>query len=724
LSLLVLSPILFLGLLEAGLRLGGYGYPTGFFLGPDAGGTCTANYRFEWRFFPRSLAREPWPCFLSAKPAKSIRIFVLGGSAAMGTPDPAFNFGQILAVMLREQYPGVQFEVVNGAMTAINSHVVREIARDCAAREPDLFVVYLGNNEVIGPYGPGTIFQRWSSSLTMVRSSIWAKSTRVGQLLGDVAGYFHRNENAPGSWRGMEMFLSNPVTADDPRLTVVYDNYRRNLVDICGIARRAGAPVILATVAVNLRDCPPFASLHRPGLAPEDLAKWESIYKAAGELEAGNRWHEAIQQYEAAAKIDDRFAELPFRIGLCLMKVGRWAEARERFELARDLDVLRFRADSRINAIIREVAGEQEAAGVRFVDAERALAPSDPDSKGIVGGDLFYEHVHLTFAGNYVLARAVLDQVCAALPQLAALGKPGVLPSKQRCAELLAMTPWDEYQSAAKMVELTSRKPFTNQLNHGLRQAEARQRRDGLRKLASTPQAMQAAWRIYEAALAKSPDDWSLHRHFGMLAMHGGRLDVAVEHLRLSAERLPWIASTQNDLGVALAGRGQIAESIAHYQKALEIKPDYAEAHNNLGNVLAGRGQVAEAIAHYQSALEIEPDYAEAHNSLGIALSIRGQADEAIAHYEKALEIKPDYAEAHNSLGAVLAMRGQIAEANAHFQKAVEIDPDCAEAHNNLGNVLAGRGQVDEAIAHYRRAVEIKPDFAEPRRHLESLGAK
>ena len=85
------------------------------------------------------LARDPHPCTLSAKPAGTVRIFVLGESAAMGTPDPSFNFGRILGVMLREQYPGMQFEVVNGAMTAINSYVTREIARDCAARQPDLF---------------------------------------------------------------------------------------------------------------------------------------------------------------------------------------------------------------------------------------------------------------------------------------------------------------------------------------------------------------------------------------------------------------------------------------------------------------------------------------------------------------------------------------------------------------------------------------------------------
>ena len=60
----------------------------------------------------------------------------------------------------------------------------------------------------------------------------------------------------------------------------------------------------------------------------------------------------------------------------------------------------------------------------------------------------------------------------------------------------------------------------------------------------------------------------------------------------------------RNNLGIALAGRGQIDAAIAHYQKVLEIKPD-AEAYNNLGLALAGRGQINAAITHYQKALEI-----------------------------------------------------------------------------------------------------------------------
>ncbi len=51
----------------------------------------------------------------------------------------------------------------------------------------------------------------------------------------------------------MEIFLKNPVAADDPCLPAVYENYWRNLAGICGIARGDGAEVVLSTVAVNLR---------------------------------------------------------------------------------------------------------------------------------------------------------------------------------------------------------------------------------------------------------------------------------------------------------------------------------------------------------------------------------------------------------------------------------------------------------------------------------------
>ena len=112
-----------------------------------------------------------------------VGVGLLGGSAALGIPDPGFNAGAILEVMLAATYPDAKFEVVTAAMTAINSHVVLPIARECPDRQPDLFIINLGNNHVDGPIGAGTIFARSKSQASLgmihrIRSGSTAWSSR------------------------------------------------------------------------------------------------------------------------------------------------------------------------------------------------------------------------------------------------------------------------------------------------------------------------------------------------------------------------------------------------------------------------------------------------------------------------------------------------------------------------------------------------------------------
>ena len=85
--------------------------------------------------------------------------------------------------MLRERFPAVKFEVVNTGSVAINSHVVLRIAQQLADQRPDLFIIYSGNNEVVGPYGPGTVLTSSGMSIPVIRSSIFLRSTRIGQLV-------------------------------------------------------------------------------------------------------------------------------------------------------------------------------------------------------------------------------------------------------------------------------------------------------------------------------------------------------------------------------------------------------------------------------------------------------------------------------------------------------------------------------------------------------------
>jgi tetratricopeptide (TPR) repeat protein len=749
----VLAPLLFLAALEVGLRLARYGEPTAFYLGPDADGNYTTNLRFGWRFFPPAIARNPIPACLAPKPAGTVRVFVLGSSAALGMPSPAFSFGRILEAMLRDRYPGLQFEVVNAAMTAVNSHVVLEIARDCAARQPDLYVVYMGNNEVVGPYGPGTVFEQWSPSRSLIRANIWLKSTRTGQLIGNAIQHV-RGSSDLSAWRGMEMFMANQVAADDPRLKAVYDNFHQNLTDLCAAARRSGAPVILSTVAVNLKDFPPFASKHRPDLSADDLAKWDAVYQAGVELESKSQWREALAKYEAAAQIDGQFADLAFRKARCLAASGRLEGARKCYAAARDLDVLRFRADSQINAAIRQMAAEQEPFGVRLADAERALAESDLSPGGIPGEELFYEHVHLTFDGNYLLARSVLEQVEAALPQLTAARKTGEVLTRKQCAEALTFTLWDEAQLTEQMTEELSRPPFTNQLDHAAELAKKRDRLDRLMSQAMAPQAMREARRSYEEALKKSPDDWQLYFRHGNLALATGNSELAAEQLRAALQRYPLETMIYINLGDAERQNGRIDEAIANYKKAIEIEPGSAKAHYSLGSTfLASRRyeeavrhfqqslavdagsvmghyylaaalgrckRIDDAIAEYQKAVEIDPQFIMAHYNLGVLLAARGRKDDAAAHAKKALETETGNAAVHVNLGMALADNGDTDQAITQYEKALAIDPQCITAHINLGVALAAQGQKADAIAEYRKALEIEPHYAAARCKLGS----
>ncbi len=757
LASVIIVPLLLFTLLEIGLRLGGYGYPTQVFIKAGDSGTYRTNIEFGWRFFPRNLARAPLYKSIRAKPQGTIRIFILGESAAQGVPDPAFGFGPILEIMLRERYPGVKFDVVNAAMTAINSHVVLEIARDCAAHQPDLFVIYMGNNEVIGPFGPGTVFQKWSPSLPLIRANIRMKSLRLTQLLDDATSSFNSRKNSHG-WRGVEMFMGNPVAADDPRLAAVYENFRRNLVDICSEGRSADAAVILSTVGANLRDCPPFISQHRAGILNADLDKWKSLYSSGIELEDNRNWPEALAKYEAAAQIDDRYAELHFRMGRCLEGGGRFREAKEKFQAALDLDALRFRADTIINKAIREVAAAQEKHGIYLADPEQSLSANSVAAGSIPGSDLFYEHVHLTFEGNHFLAGSILGRVETALPQLARFRKTDSILSKEQCADALLLTPWDERHFMAQMAEMISRPPFTNQLDYRNRIDAMRSRVNSLSIRLSTHEAFQDIRKRFESALEKAPDDWNLRYRLAKLLLEIDEPEPAAHHLNIALKQYPWNPELYNALGVAKQRSGHSEEAIANYRKAIEMYPYAASFYSGLGAILADLGQNDEAIANfermleidpgsetariwignirikqedfveaadqYKKALEINPANVETNRLLGLVLAKQGRPGAAVDYLERALKLDPVNEPAHFNLGEALYNLGRYPEAAAHFQKNVEINPQNAVAYYWLGKIMLARGQTGDAVENFRRALDINPNFAEARIELQALLAR
>jgi Tfp pilus assembly protein PilF len=103
-------------------------------------------------------------------------------------------------------------------------------------------------------------------------------------------------------------------------------------------------------------------------------------------------------------------------------------------------------------------------------------------------------------------------------------------------------------------------------------------------------------------------------------------------------------------------------------REAIRLKKDFAEAHNNLGNALADKGQLDEAIKEYREAIRLKKDDAMAHSNLGTVLREKGQLDEAITAYREAIRLKKDWAEAHCNLGLVLRDQGRFEDALAALQ--------------------------------------------------------
>lgn len=709
---IVIIPLLVLVILETGLCIFGFGYPTDFFKKIEGQNAYTGNTCFGWRFFPRSLARVPVMFHMAGeKKPGTYRIFVLGGSACI-TPAPEYGFARVLEVMLRERYPQTRFEVVITAMTAINSHVVRCIAEDCARHEPDLLIVYLGNNEVIGPFGAGTVFGGFLPNRFAIRSGLMLKSTALGQLIESIVRSIGGKRDRFGEWKGMEMFLGNRLPADDVRLQRIYDSLRGNLEDICKAGNGAGAGVLVCTMGVNLKDCAPFASMHRPDLEKIDKAGWDTLYQKGIALEEQGHHSQAAQLFAAASQIDDRHAELHFRLARCEYAMGRYGKALEHYELARDLDVLRFRADSRINETIRRVASGRERENVFFLDAAKVFEECDATPHGVPGEELFFEHVHLRYAGNYTLARAIFERLQEILPESvkgSAPSRNSEPASMERCAEMLALTGYNRYWINRTVYELISEPPFTNRANQDEQLRKAFREFDTLKKNDSRTGHDEAAT-VYRKAISLAGDDIMLRNNYGLLQLARHRYNDALENWEFIRSRLPEDPYVEIRIGTTLALMGRKTRARASFDRILELTFHSVKSYNDIANSLAQLEFIPRAISYYRRALKIDPDNSVTHSNLGRALARAGRFEEAIEEYLEADRLSPGQRPVLKNIGLAYFESGKYREAAEYFTRVIEINPYDVLACDRLAQCLAGQGKLDEACRWFAAAARIRPD--------------
>jgi tetratricopeptide (TPR) repeat protein len=696
LAAVVLGPILFFGVLELALRLGGYGYSTNFFLDGSAiegRPVWMENMRFNRWVFPRDIDPPPNPVpFIlpKEKADKTYRIFVLGESAAMGFPDPSMSFARVLEVMLRARYPDIRFEVINASMVAINSHVVLQIARQCAACKPDLFIVHLGNNEVVGPYGAAGVLGPFSPSLPMIRTNMALKSTRTGQLIERLMQSLPRKNQGQLTWEGMLTFINSQIRADDSRMPRIYSHYEANLRDICRVGQDAGIPVVLCTIPVNLKDCAPFQSLHAPALDDGQLAAWEQLYQTGTRLEGEKKYADAIRSYQEADRLDPGYAEIPYRTARCLLAQGDNAGAGREFARARDLDVLRFRTDSHINGIIRDMVASHAEQGVRLADAEQEFARAS--SGGIAGEEFFLEHVHMNFKGNWLLARVLFDTISNLAPTVleARAAEPGGALAEELCARRLARTEWDEFKLGMDLYEpLIRQPPFTFQYDHH-EQCQKWEQRLGALDDRLKSGGIDKAISAYQAAVQANPQDWMLRANFGRL----------------------------------LSSRNRLAEAQQQYREVLRLFHHNWEAYVMVGGLDLKLNQPRDAEKVFRQGIQLDPLNMQLPLCLADALEAQGKYPEARTILDVELQKHPSRVDTLRAIGRFLYRRGKLEESKARLNLALQRRPRSADVHLELSALALREDNVNEAIRLMDEALELRPDWPDLRKQVDELKKK
>jgi tetratricopeptide (TPR) repeat protein len=682
LAAIVLFPLLVFSLTEICLRMAGFGHDTAFFkrVRIDGRDFLVNNDDFVLRFFPPQLARLPAALRMEAeKPPGICRIFVLGESAALGDPSPPYGAGRYLQALLSEHFPGRKFEVVNVAITAINSHAILPIARECARHQGDFWIIYMGNNEMVGPFGAASVFGVQAPPRSLAQLSLELQKTRTGQLLLAVGRRLKGQNADAASWGGMQMFLGHQLPPEDPRKETVYRNFRENLHDIVCAGLDSGAHVILNTVAVNLKDCPPFGSLP-PGSATH-------------------------------------CADADYRTAQGLLESGDPAAAVE-FQKACDDDLLPFRADSRINGIIRKTAREEAGAGVIFCDASAPSTLDEPPGS-IAGNELFYEHVHFNFEGNYRLGRAWARAIDPLLPPEARIGSSPGWASRETCERRLGLTDWNRDLTLREMAGRRSEPPLNRQSNNARELEELRRQHMALQERMNESTAFQAR-AVYVEAIQRAPDDYLLRFNYGDFLEATGDVTEAVSQWRQVEELLPQYYLGYLQEGRMLERAGRLDEAADRFERTVALNSRAISAWFELSNIHASQGKLPDALGECERARRLEPDEPVFYVCLGRLQSRANNHAAAIDEYRKSIQLRPDYFDGHLALGEELSATGQNDGAEREISEALRLRPDSARAHLALGRVLLQQGRRDAAKQQFQQTLRLEPGNKQAGDYLES----
>ncbi len=331
--------------------------------------------------------------FSLKKDSNTCRIFSLGESTTHGEPyGPPTAFTAWLGINLERIDPNRNWEMINCGGLSYASYRVLPILREVLNYDPDLIVIYCGQNEFLearelsGWKKMPNVVARIASTLSQFRIVQFTTSIMIPT---SAANHEHRITRLTrevdallDSRGGLEKYHRSSLNAP-----AVVASFRWNIQQMIAACQLRNVPLVLVVPTVNLRDCPPFKIEADPNLIAEKSQLAESLWQQAqNDREQPDKARESMRQLLA---IDPLHCGAHYYLGQLAIAEQDWEQARQHLIAAKDFDVCPLRATSAIQQVVRQVAAENR---VWMLDADDLFQSKSPHQ--LVGKPWLIVHVH------------------------------------------------------------------------------------------------------------------------------------------------------------------------------------------------------------------------------------------------------------------------------------------------------------------------------------------
>ena len=550
-------PILILLSFEGILRLAVYGDNLHLFIENPAEGYekyKIVNPEVGKKYFQKFEYTAPAnDIFLADKPENTFRIFVMGSSTVYGFPyERNMMFSRILHKRLEDAYPDKKIEMVNTAITAINSFTLLDFTGQILKYNPDAILIYAGHNEFYGAFGIGSN-ETMSRNRDLTQLHIALMDFKIYQLIRNlIAGVSQKirtsSKNEVHGTLMKRMVADKDILLDSEEYNIAMERYRQNMSELLGMVKNKNIPVFLSEVVSNINGMKPFNSI------------------TTDKLEGAN---EVYLKAMAAEEKED------------------FSGALDLYYKAKDLDCIRFRASEDVNRIINELAGEYGTFKIPMLSWFQNNSPNK-----LIGNNLMTEHVHPNIDGEFLMAEAFFTEMLKS-------GIMGQANSDLYTSKYYKInwgyTALDSLLAYHRIQLLKGFWPFVTDESNGVNYKTQYRPKSTLDSLAFSA--------MKNAELSLDEVRLDLARKYEKT----GQINLAYKEYESLLRTNPYLAVNYRDAANCLLQLSDLPRALKYFQKSLEYEDSFFATYR-IGEIYLMMGDYNNAILSFGKSFTLAPD--------------------------------------------------------------------------------------------------------------------